>query len=360
MKWLPFKIKKIPKNFLGIDIGTSSIRLVELSKRGQVFKLENYGEIKTASLQKLPFMRIESDTILLSNQEVAKAIETILKEAGIQTREVNFSIPDFLSFFTSFELPPMTQKEVAQAVKYEARAYIPLPLSQITLDWSVIEGEISNKVKTPLKVLIVAIPNEVVSQYQTIASLCSLGARTLEAEVFALARSSARNEKKIIAIVDIGARSTTINIFENGILKLSHSFNVSGNELTEILSRSLRVSYEKAEQLKKDLGLEATQGEERNVREILLPFIDSIIAEMKKIFQGFYQQENKGVEKVILSGGTVLMPGLRKYFFEEIEKEVEIADPFSNISHPPILEGTLKEMGPIYAIAVGLALRGFE
>ena len=360
MKWFPFKFKKTPKSFLGIDIGTSSVRVVELSRKGQALKLENYGEIKTSSLQEAPFRTFERDSLLLSNQEISGAIKSILKETGIQTKEVNFSIPDFSSFFTNFELPPMSQKELAQAVRYEARSYIPLPLSEITLDWSLIEGEAANKTKAPLKILVVAIPNEIINQYQEIASLSNLQIKALEAEVFALCRSSARNETRAIAIIDIGARSTACNIFEKGILKISHSFNISGNELTEILSRSLGIDYEKADNLKKDPGLTGIEGAEKNVREILFPLIDSILAEIQKIFQNFYQQENKKIEKIILAGGSSLMPGLKEYFFEELKKEVEVADPFSNISYPPILDEALKEMGPIYAIAVGLAMKGLE
>ena len=360
MKWFPFKVKKTPKNFLGIDIGTSSIRVVELSRKGQSLKLINYGEIKTASLQKEPFRTVEKDTLLLSNRETSAAILAILREAGIQTREVNLSIPDFSSFFTNFELPPMTQKELESAVRYEARSYIPFPLSEITLDWTIIEGDVSNKVKAPLEILVVAIPNEVINQYQEVATLSGLRLRALEAEAFALSHSLAGNEKKTIGIIDIGARSTTCNVLENGVLKLSHSFNISGNELTEILSRSLGVDYEKAEELKKGIGLAGAETAEQNIREVLLPLIDLILAEIKKIFGNYYRRESKEVEKIILAGGTSLLPGLKEYFFEELKKEVEIANPFSRTIFPPILEETLKEMGPSYAIAVGLAIRGLE
>ncbi len=360
MIWLPFKIKRFPKSFLGIDIGTMNIRVVELGQRGKIKRLENYGEIQTASIQKAPFRVFEKNTLLLSNKEVAQAIRAIIREAGIRTKEVNFSIPDFSSFFTSFELPAMSEKELSQAIRYEARSFIPLPLSEITLDWSLIEGESANKTNNLLKILVVAIPNEVINQYREIAFLANLEMRVLEAETFALARAAAENNKKTIVIVDIGARSTTINILDKGILKISHSFNISGNELTETIRRSLKINYENAEQLKKNFGLIEDIKPEQNVREILLPLIDSILNETKKVFQSFYQQENKEIEKVILAGGTALMAGLKEYFFKELKKETEIINPFLTLNFPPILTDTLKEMGPSYAIAVGLALKGFE
>jgi type IV pilus assembly protein PilM len=316
--------------------------------------------MKTVSAKETPFRTIEKDSLLFSNREIAKSIETIVKEAGIKTREVNFSIPDFSTFFTNFELPPMSPKELPQAVRYEARSYIPLPLSEITLDWTVIEGEVSAKLKSPLKILVAAIPNEVINQYQEIAQFSNLKLQALEAEVFALARSSVRNEKGVVGLIDIGARSTTVNVLEKKILKISHSFNISGNELTEILSRSLSISYEEAEKLKNNYGLVKMNKFELNVREILLPLIDSIFNEIRKIFQIFYRQEGKEIEKIVLAGSSALLPGLKEYFAEEFQKEIEIANPFFGISSPPILDEVLKEIGPTYAIAIGLALKGLE
>ena len=362
-----FKLR--PKRFLGIDIGTSFIRVVEMGRRGRTYQLENYGEINTSAFKEKAFRFFHKNTLSLSNKQVAVGIRTICREAEIETKEVNFSIPDFCSFFTSFKLPLMGEDEVPQAVQYHVRPYIPLPLNEVTLDWFIVEGEPS---KTPLKILVVAIPNEVINQYQEIAELANLKLRILEPEVYALARASVKEdkEKKIIGLVDIGARSTTCSILEKGILKISYSFNIAGNELTEIIARSLNIDYNKAEELKREYGLlvkkesqlpkEIMGREEGEIRRILIPLVDSILEEIKKVFRNFYRSEGKEVEIIILSGGVVLMPGLKEYFSAELKKEIILADPFLNIACPPILSRLLKEMGPSYAIAVGLALKGFE
>lgn len=342
MAWLSF-LKKTPKSFLGIDIGSSSIRVVELGRKGQSFELNNYGEMATTTLAKTNWS--------FSNRETAKALTAILKEAGIDTREVNFSIQDFSSFFTSFELPSMSEKELEQAVRYEARSYIPLPLSEITLDWQVVDKK---------NILVTAVPNDVIAQYKEIASMAELNIKALEAEIFAMARPLAKQDNKITAVIDIGARSTTCNILERGNLKMSHSFNVSGNELTEILSRSLKIDYQKAEEMKKTHGLTGINGEEREIRDILLPLVDSLIAETKRTLHNFHAQEGKETQKVVLAGGMALMPGLEKYFSQELKVETEIVNPFSSVSFPGLLTDTLKEMGPRYIIAVGLALKGLE
>jgi len=362
MAWLSFlKSKKLQKSFLGIDIGTSSIRVVELTRSAGNLKLENYGEVRTLSIPKAPFRQGGQDNLLLSDQEVARVIRTILREAEIQTKEVNFSIPDFSSFFTNFEVPPMTTKELSQVIRYEARAYIPLPISEVTIDYSVVgNGEKAGETKNPIKVLVTAIPNDVVNQYREIANFTHLQVRALEAEAFALGRALSRNEKKVLCLIDIGACSTTVNIVDKGILKVSHSFSISGNELTEILSRSLSVEYEQAEELKKNSGLIFSSDSQQNTKDIILPIVDAVLAETRKVMDVYYQSETQRVEKIILAGGSALLPGLKDYFASELKQEVAIADPFLGISYPQVLEQILKEMGPTYAIAVGLALKGLE
>ncbi len=359
-----------PKKFLGIDIGTAGIKLVELSGRGEKKKLENYGEIKAEDFCKKPFRTFEKSALLLSSQEIAQGIKAIIDEAKIKTRECVFSIPDFSTFFTNFELPPMTKEEIPQAVFYEAKQHVPLPLEEVTLDWEVIGGEVINKNKEKLKILLVAVPNEVINQYQEIARLCNFQVLALEAEVFGLLRSLIPvDEKNTVSIIDIGAQTTTCSIIDNRVLKVSHSFDLSGDDLTERVARGFSVDYQTAENFKKNYGLAdipsssidlGLSSSEKNIREILLPLIDVILNEVEKISRNFYQTEGKEVQKFILAGGTAIMPGLKEYFENYLRKEVEIANPFSGISYPPILEEILKEMGPSYAIAVGMALRGFK
>ena len=357
-----------PKRFAGIDIGTAGIKLVELSGRRERRKLENYAGMKADVAHKGPFRTFKKNTLTLSSQDIAQAIKAIMKEARFKTRNCIFSIPDFSSFFTDFELPSMAKEEIGKAVNYEARQHIPLPLSEVTLDWEVIESGVSDKGKSKLKILLVAVPNEAINQYQTIAKLCNLRILSLEAEAFGLVRSLIPvNENRTIAIVDIGAQTTTCSIIDKRVLISSNSFNISGGDLTERLIRSLSVDYPTAQKLKKEYGLReassTTNSESlsvKNIRGTLIPLVDTILNEVKKISLNFHQTENKEVKKFIIAGGASLMPGLREYFENCLKRETEIADPFSMISYPPVLKETLKEMGPAYAIAVGMALRGLE
>jgi len=357
MVWNLFQLL-IPKKFLGIDIGTSFIKMVEISRFGNRRKLENYGSLPASVLYDKKFRTFEKSTLLLSSKDIARAITAIMEEAQIKTRQAIFSIPDFSTFFTNFELPPMSREELQQAVTYEARQHVPLPLGEVTLDWQVIEGRTTDERKTNLKILLVAVPNEVINQYREIASLANLELFALEAEVFSLLRGLVgEGEKGTLGIIDIGAQSTTCNLVEKKVLKMSHSFDMGGNEFSKIISKGLNLEYPQAEEFKKKYGI---SGEKEEVKQILLPLIDMILLEVQKIFDNFYRQGGKEVEKVILAGGIALLPGLKEYFAQTLKKETEIANPFSNLFYPPILEDTLKKMGPSYSIAVGTALRGLE
>jgi len=368
MPWSFFKI--LPKKSLGIDIGTSSIKIVEMRSFRNRESLENYGEISASVLYEKPFRTFEKNTLLLSSKDVARAIRAVIEEARMKTRQVIFSIPDFSSFFTNFELPPMTKEEIPQAVMYEARRHIPVPLPEVTVDWEIIEGQLPNQKGSPLKILLIAVPNEVINQYREIAQLTNLELLALEAEAFGLVRSLIpEDDKRVISLIDIGAQSTTCNIVEKRILKSSHSFNTSGNELTEQVAKSLSVDYKTAKELKEKYGLKdvplpsatvSFNAERQSVRGILLPLIDIILREVGGIVRDLYQIEGKEVQKYIIAGGSALTPGLKEYFQEYLKKEVEIADPFYKIFYPPILEKTVKKMGPAYAIAIGTAQRGLE
>jgi len=356
-----------PKKFVGIDVGTYYIKIVEISKFGNRLKLENYGSIPASALYEKPFRTFEKNTLLLSSQDVSRAIKAIMEEAKIKTRKAILSIPDFCSFFTNFELPSMKKEELPQAIRYEAKQHVPMHLGGVTLDWDVIEGEEKTgkeKIVSNLKILLVAVPNEVINQYKEIGRLAGLELVGQEVEVFSLMRGLTRGDEKVpVAIIDVGAQSTTCSIIDQRVLKMSHSFDVSGNEFTRVIAKGLNVDYLEAERLKKNYGVLFSGGGDitsREIKEVIIPLIDMIIVEMDKIFNNFYNMAGREVGKVIVAGGTVLMPNFKEYLSERLLKPVEIADPFFNIFYPPILDTTLKEMGPSYAIAVGAALRGLQ
>lgn len=345
-----------PKKMVGIDIGTSSIKIVELSRWGSGKTLENYGEIKSVSLYKEPFRNVEKGSYLLSNYFVSRAIRAVLDEARIHTKAAIFSIPDFSTFCTSFELPPMTARELPEAVYYNAPQYIPLPSTETTLDWKLVGGTPGDG-KSMLKIFLVAIPNQTVQDYQKVAQLAGLDLYAVEAEALGLARVLAKDEKGCVCLVDIGVQSTTVNVVDRQKMKKSYSVDFAGSQLTYAVSSALGLGHTEAEQLKMQQGLMATR---ENISKTLYLLVDPLVIEVRKILADFYQEEQKEVNAIYLTGGTAAMPGLKEYFAEVLKKKVEIPNCFSDLLYPPILEKDLIKMSPSFSVAIGAALGGLE
>ncbi|MDP3882553.1 MAG: type IV pilus assembly protein PilM [Candidatus Staskawiczbacteria bacterium] len=345
-----------PKKMVGIDIGTASVKIVELSRWGQGKTLENYGEIKAVSLYKEPFRNVKKGSYLLSNYFVSRAIRAVLDEAKIRTRAVIFSIPDFSTFCTSFELPPMSAKELPEAVYYNAPQYIPLPATETTLDWKLVGGMPGDK-KSSLKIFLVAIPNQTVQDYQTVARLAGLELYAVEAETLGLARALVKDSRRCTCLVDIGVQSTTINIVDKQNLKRSYSIDFAGSQLTYAISSALGLGHVEAEELKNNQGLMSSK---ESISKTLYLLIDPLIIEVKKILLDFQQQEGKEADVIYLTGGTAVLPGLREYFEESLKKKVEIPNCFSDLLYPPILGKTLEKIAPSFSVATGVALGGLD
>ena len=345
--------KKNINECLGIDIETFSLKIVEIEKKGKQMKLNNYGEVRIKdAYPDLPAGK-EKNIITADAEEIASAIREILVEAKIKSRDAVFSLPDYSSFFTAFSLPAMTKEEIPEAVKFEAPIHIPLPLSRVTLDWQVVDE--FQKENSSSKILLVAVPNEIVSKYQEIASLAKLNLVALEAEVFGLIRALVRETEPVI-LVDIGTESTTCSIISNKKLEVSHSFDTGGKKMTEAISNDLNLEYWQAEEMKKENGIIY----ERNVEKSLIPLLNLILGEVREIYNDFLENDKRKVEKLILSGGSVLLPGLKEYFGLNLNLKTEIGDPFSGLICPASLKGTLNKMGSLYAIPIGVALRGLK
>ncbi len=358
VQW-PFRFSANP--ILGIDVGTAAIRIVELSKQGGEPKLENYAEISSEFLYDKPFRELGKNSLSLSTEYIAEAIGPLLEEAEIQTRRANFALPDFSSFFTTLNLPPMSKEELPEAVRFEARQHVPLPVSEMALDWvpaQRLDQLQQQQDQQGVTVLLVAVPQRVIEQYKEIAEAVQLQLESLEAEVFSLARAlTADDSESTFACIDIGARSTTCSIVENGAVTMSHSFSASGDNLTASLKEKLEVEAGTAEHLKRRYGV---QEQGKAIGEVLRPELDSIIMEADKLFQHFHQRQGKVVQRVVLAGGGAHLPGVVQYFSEEMRKEVSIANPFQHVAYPRVLQSVLEESGPQLSVALGVAEGGLQ
>ena len=362
--------KKPLSSFLGIDIGTTGIRIVQLGLRDGNIILENYASIETKDYLEILGNGGNLNNIKMSDSKIAKDLENVIKKSGIISKKVAMSIPISSAFSSIMTLPDISEKEIAKAVDFEARQYIPIPISEVVFDWSIIGKETHNESNNmvdnskqikKIKVLLVAIPKETTSKYMNIVKTLGLKLIALETESFSLARSLTGKNDGTFTIVDIGNRTTSITIVENGSVIGSHTvLGVGGEEITKIISHGFNVDFNRAENLKIDIGFGANRGSKKDISEVMLPIISIIISEIRKINESYSRANKKNVKKVILTGGTAGLPGLITNFSKELDVPVEIGNPWENILNDKALNESLKENSPFFSVAVGLALRGFE
>ncbi len=360
---------------LGIDIGSASIKVVQLKREGGKAILETYGAITLGPYADTDVGR----SVKLQPPKLSDALTNLLREANVTTKTVAVAIPFSSSLTSIIEMPKMPEDQLNTMVPIEARKYIPVPTNEVTMDWFVIPedkdkekgGEIRDVYSKPqlpnnlekLHVLLVAIHNSTLSEYQSVMSTAQLNVSFYELEVFSTARASLGHGIKPVVIVDIGASNTKIYVLEKGIVRMSHMVNKGSQDLTLYIERTLGVSFREAERLKQEKGLLSDNpitlkdGTQKLVRDAMLSTLDHIFAEINRVLLSYGKKYNKNVSKVVFSGGTVAMGGFSEYANTKIDNTVEISDPFDKVQTPAFLDDVLKEVGPEFAVATGVALR---
>lgn len=342
-----FNIGKKPKSYLGVDIGTLSIKIVELSDEAGWPKLQNYAILSNYNL-------IESQVPKVFGGEAPLMLRKILKESDIIAKEINMSAPIFSSFLTVMELPPMSESEIANAIQFEAKKYIPVPLDSVLVDWSLV-GNAAGKIL----VLLIAIPKDLVSEYSAIAREAGLKLMNLELETMSAARALIGDDPVPAVLIDMGSRDTTVSVVDGGYVRISHSIETSGEDLTRGLANSLNINWRRAEELKKEQGLKIIDNNDQ-VGGVLVPLLDIIVGAVKNIIDLYSSKSGKKIEKLIIYGGAAKMPGFSEYLNKNLGLDVFIGNPFGKIMHDEKLNPIIKDTGHEFAVAVGLALKAMQ
>lgn len=343
-----FGIGRNPDTYLGIDIGTLSIKVIELSNENNRPKLQNYAILTNYNL-------VENQVQGIFGGEAPLMLQRILKKSGMIAKKINMSAPIFSSFLTVIELPEMPETEIASAIQFETKKYIPAPLDTVFVDWSLIGSGAPGK----FLVLLMAIPKDLVNEYQAIAREADLKLINLELETISAARALLGNDPVPTALIDVGSRDTTISVVEGGYLRISHSIETSGEDLTRALANSLNISWRRAEEMKKDQGLKIMD-DNNQIDNVLIPLLDVIVNAAKNIIDTYFSKTDKKIEKLIIYGGAAKMPGFSEYIGKGLGLDVFVGNPFSKIVYDEKLNPVIKEIGHEFAIAVGLALKAMQ
>ncbi len=356
-----FGSDKSNKESLGIDIGSSAIKVVQLKKENGKAVLETYGVLSLG-----PYGDSEIGSVTnLKTENLSQALIDVMKESNVTTKYASVSIPSLSSLIFTLSLPAgVDENQLAKIIPIEARKYIPVPISEVTLDWFIIPEEVEsfennktkmNTSKDKIEVLVVAIHNEILSKYQDILKKTDLHSDSFEMEIFSNIRSSFNHDLAPVLLIDFGASKTKISIVETGIVRVFHVVNRGSQDISRNISQSLNISFEEAEKLKRSVGLDASI--DPKAEKIIRLSIDYIFSDINGVVLSYEKKYNKNVSKVILVGGGSLLKGLLDYTKENFKIEVVYSNPFSKTEAPAFLGPILEVSGPEFSVALGLALR---
>lgn len=346
--------KKESKSALGVDIGTSSIKIVQLRKeRGKVV-LETYGAIALGPYAGVEIGRATS----LPAEKIAEALRDVIREANVTITDAAVSIPYSSSLVSLIKLPAAVEKELATVVPIEARKYIPVPINEVLLDWFLVSGGAAAKAEGKIEVLLVAIHNDTIAKFKSIASEATLAVGFFEIEVFSAVRAALEHGIAPVAVVDMGAATTKFYVVERGLIRESHIINQGAQDLTLSSSRALGITVVQAEERKRKQGL--TGEGDANFKNSLELSLTPLISEIARTATAWEQRNNASLNGIVLTGGGATLKGLKEFMQGKIQNELRLADPFGKTQAPAFLESILKEAGPEFSVAVGLALRRLQ
>ncbi len=357
---------KEAKSVIGIDIGTSSIKVVQLRREHGRVILETYGAIALG-----PYAGVEiGRATALPADKIAEALKDVIREANVTTLDAAIAIPYSSSLVSIIKLPPGVQKQLAQVVPIEARKYIPVPITEVQLDWFEVGGGKNAAGENKLEVLLVAIHNDTITKFRTIATDSTVQAAFFEIEVFSAVRAALEHGIAPVAVIDMGAATTKFYVVERGLIRESHIINHGAQDLTLAASRALSIPVVQAEERKRKFGLipppptvtggQATLAQAADLRKSLELSLAPLLSELSRTAMAYEQRMNQTLGALVFTGGGATLKGFKEYAQSKIQTEIRLADPFGKAQAPAFLEAILKEAGPEFSVAVGLALRRLQ
>lgn len=341
------------KVVVGVDIGFSSIKVVALSHDTKPARLLSLGSIAAPQ----PGIISDNDVDL---ETVANAIKKLLEATKIENKEIVTALPESKVFTRVIDdLPFLTDAELPAAIRYASEEFIPMPVSEVELNWQVLFRSGAKDEHAKTVVFVVATPKNVVSKYLKVFNMAGLKPQALETEIIAITRSIVGDNpfSPTTMIIQMGTTTSDIAVVSKGLILLTRSISTGGVALTRALAQYFNFELNQAEEYKKVYGLVKEQLEGK-VYEGLKPVMDVILGEVKRVIQAFETKYPQNpIKRVVLSGGGAKMPGLVIYFANNLGLEVQEADPWYFVNKDKNLLTKLTSEAPYYSVAVGLGLR---
>ena len=340
------------KSLVGLDIGSSSVKVVELKPTPK--GLHQYHLVSLGMERLIPEAIV--DGAIMDSGAVINTIHKVFDQSRIKTKNVATSLSGSSVIIRKISLPVMSDEELAESIHWEAEQYIPFAIEDVNLDYQVMERRGGDQ--TTMDVILAAVKKDRINNYTSVISHAGRIPVVMDVDAFALQNAFEINYPdeldKVLALINVGASVANISIFQEGASVLWRDISFGGNQYTESIQKELNLSYEQAEELKKGGEVEGIP------QESLLSILNSVSANVVREVQktvDFFQAVS--LDKLIISGGSAKIRGLDQFLSEKLNTPVEMFNPFRNISYSPkeFDPEYLDEVAPIFGVAVGLALR---
>lgn len=342
------------KNLFGLDIGSSAVKAVELRKTGKGF------EVIHAGIEPLA-----SDTVvdgaIMDALSVADSINKALAEQKIRTRNVATSVSGHSVIVKKVTLPQMSKEELDESIQWEAEQHIPFDISDVNLDYQVLDAPTSSG---NTELLLVAVKRDKISNHTNVITQAGRSPLVVDIDAFALQNAYEVNynpaPSTTVALLNIGASIMNIVVTRGSSLLFTRDVSAGGNQFTDILQKELHLSFEEAEQVKRGKELEGVAPE--SIASLMQSVSEVLLLEIQKTFDFFRATSvNEQIQRIYLSGGCSQVSGLIDLLKNKFKMPVDFLDPFNRIAvGKGISAKKLETISPSMAIAVGLALRSFD
>jgi type IV pilus assembly protein PilM len=345
------------KNAVGLDIGSNTVKIVQLNETKRGIQLCNF------AMAQVPPETIVDGTIM-DSRSMVDTIRELFSSQKIKNKDVAIAISGHSVIIKKINLPTMTQDELEESIQWEAEQYIPFDINDVNIDTQILNPQ--SKEQGQMDVLLVAAKKDIINDYSAIIAEAGLNLVCVDVAAFAVENAFEINYEvpsdEIIALLNIGASVSNINILYSGIPTFTRDIAMGGKQFTEELQKQLNVSYEEAETLK--VGGDVTQDSDsilpQEVEKVLADVSETFASEIQRSFDFYSSQSVEGkISKIYLSGGTSKLPSIVRAMEKRMGIGIEVMNPFKNIiiDEKKFDISYLKSIAPQATVGVGLGLR---
>ncbi|MGH9385076.1 MAG: type IV pilus assembly protein PilM [Vicinamibacterales bacterium] len=342
------------KNLVGLDIGSSAVKAIELKQSGRGFKVSAIG------VEPVPPDSIV-DGAIMDGGAVTEAIRRLFSNNKFKARQVVASLSGSSVIVKKITLPAMTERELADSIFWEAEQYIPFDIQDVALDYEILNPGTGADSQGTMEVLLVAAKKDKIAAYTSAIAQAGKTPLIVDVDAFALQNAFEANygfDTGVVALLNAGASAININILSGPQSVFARDVSTGGNAYTEAVQRELNLPYEEAEQLKKGQDVHGASFED--ARPVLRAVSDNVLLEIEKTFDFFKTTAaHDHINRIMLCGGASRVDGFAAALRDRFDTEVESFDPFRQVACDAAKLGVanLDALAPVAAVAVGLALR---